>query len=56
MRVRHVVLAACAVAGLCLAAVPASGQAAWKPNILFIMGDDMGWLQPSIYHRALMVG
>ena len=26
-----------------------------KPNILFIMGDDIGWMQPSIYHR-LMVG
>ena len=22
-----------------------------KPNILFIMGDDIGWMQPSIYHR-----
>ena len=21
-----------------------------KPNILFIMGDDIGWMQPSIYH------
>jgi len=31
----------------------ASGQ---KPNILFIMGDDIGWMQPSIYHRGLMVG
>ena len=27
-----------------------------KPNILFIMGDDIGWMQPSIYHRGLMVG
>ena len=31
---------------------PASQQ----PNILFIMGDDIGWMQPSIYHRGLMVG
>jgi hypothetical protein len=23
-----------------------------KPNILFIMGDDIGWMQPSIYHEA----
>ena len=30
--------------------------AADKPNILFIMGDDIGWMQPSIYHRGLMVG
>ena len=27
-----------------------------KPNILFIMGDDIGYMQPSIYHRGLMVG
>jgi arylsulfatase len=30
--------------------------AADKPNILFIMGDDIGWMQPSVYHRGLMVG
>ncbi len=36
---------------------PASAQdAEAKPNILFIMGDDIGWMQPSIYHRGLMVG
>ena len=27
-----------------------------KPNILVIMGDDIGWMQPSCYHRGLMVG
>ncbi|MET4634893.1 arylsulfatase A-like enzyme [Kaistia defluvii] len=27
-----------------------------KPNILFIMGDDIGWMQPSIYHGGLAVG
>jgi arylsulfatase len=27
-----------------------------KPNILFIMGDDVGWMQPGCYHRGLMVG
>src|SRR6478672_9006817 len=35
---------------------PAAAQPAQKPNILFIMGDDIGWMQPSIYHRGLMVG
>ena len=45
-----------------LAVVAASGTAQaqtagnQKPNILFIMGDDIGWMQPSIYHRGLMVG
>jgi len=35
---------------------PAAAQEEAKPNILFIMGDDIGWMQPSIYHRGLMVG
>jgi arylsulfatase A-like enzyme len=35
---------------------PSAAQTAQKPNILFIMGDDIGWMQPSIYHRGLMVG
>src|SRR5271166_2774248 len=39
------------------ASAPASAQAPQaKPNIMFIMGDDIGWMQPSIYHRGLMVG
>ena len=38
------------------ASTPAAAQPAGKPNILFIMGDDIGWMQPSIYHRGLMVG
>jgi arylsulfatase len=27
-----------------------------RPNILFIMADDIGWMQPGCYHRGLMVG
>lgn len=38
-----------------LISTPVVAQAQ-KPNILFIMGDDIGWMQPSIYHRGLMVG
>src|SRR5262245_18828239 len=38
-----------------VASTPAAAQQQ-KPNILFIMGDDIGWMQPSIYHRGLMVG
>ena len=44
------------VATLTVAAAPASAQQQQKPNILFIMGDDIGWMQPHIYHRGLMVG
>src|SRR5499427_9468453 len=36
--------------------VATSRAADKKPNILFIMGDDIGWMQPSCYHRGLMVG
>ena len=31
-------------------------RTARSPNILFIMGDDIGWMQPGCYHRGLMVG
>ena len=44
-----------ATAALFGAVVPAQAQDK-KPNILFIMGDDIGWMQPSCYHRGLMVG
>jgi hypothetical protein len=27
-----------------------------KPNILFIMGDDIGWMQPSIYQQGNETG
>jgi arylsulfatase len=47
------------IAGLSASALaqqqPVGGQQQ-RPNILFIMGDDIGWMQPSIYHRGLMVG
>jgi arylsulfatase len=53
-----------ALKALTLAAVTAASPGAFaqaqpapqKPNILFIMGDDIGWMQPRIYHRGLMVG
>ena len=51
-----------ALAPVLLAGPPASAQQTPppqqqdRPNILFIMGDDIGWMQPSIYHQGLMVG
>ena len=44
-----------ALAATVAGVAPAAAQEE-KPNILFIMGDDIGWMQPSIYHRGLMVG
>src|SRR5882724_2752108 len=60
MKTRAVVamLRMCTVVAV-LAAVPllaGVATAQQKPNILFIMGDDIGWMQPRIYHRGLMVG
>jgi arylsulfatase A-like enzyme len=44
-------------ASVFVANAPATAQQQQqKPNILFIMGDDIGYMQPSIYHRGLMVG
>ena len=45
-----------AVAGALLGAAGSVQAQDKKPNILFIMGDDIGWMQPSCYHRGLMVG
>lgn len=49
-------LAALTAAGaLMCAAVPAQA-AEKKPNILFIMGDDVGWFNISAYHQGIMRG
>ena len=37
------------------AAVPAAAQDQ-KPNVLFIMGDDIGWFNIGAYHRGMMAG
>ena len=44
------------LAAATMASAPATAQTQQKPNIVFIMGDDIGWMQPSIYHRGLAVG
>src|ERR1700754_1818795 len=38
------------------ATTPAVAQTPQKPNIVFIMGDDIGIMQQRIYHQGLMVG
>ena len=51
-----IVLATCLTISSLLVCGAATAADAKKPNILFIMGDDIGWMQPSCYHRGLMVG
>ena len=54
---RLVLMAIVAVIGATtLPGARATAQEQSKPNILFIMGDDIGIMQPSIYHEGLMVG
>jgi len=45
------------VATITLTSLPAQAQApAGKPNILVIMGDDVGWFNIGAYHRGIMSG
>ena len=37
-------------------ATPSGAKPARQPNILFIMGDDIGWFNIGAYHRGLMSG
>ena len=37
------------------ASMPAAAQQQ-KPNIIFIMGDDIGWFNVGAYHRGIMSG
>jgi len=56
MSFRNKLHAPIVVAALLCGASAVAQTPAGKPNILFIMGDDIGWMQPSIYHQGLMVG
>jgi arylsulfatase A-like enzyme len=44
-----------ASATLLVATLPAAGQQQQKPNILVIMGDDIGWENLGSYHQGLML-
>jgi arylsulfatase A-like enzyme len=46
-------LVACLAAG---GASPASAAEGKKPNIIFIMGDDIGWFNIGAYHQGIMAG
>jgi arylsulfatase A-like enzyme len=44
------------VAGVMVVSSQASAQQQQKPNILFIMGDDIGWMQVGLYHEGIGLG
>ncbi len=52
---KHLLAGLASLLMMAAGAACAAAQTA-QPNILFIMGDDIGYMQPSIYHRGLMVG
>jgi len=54
-KIGRLLVSSVALAALSLARNKLAGIAqapVGKPNILFIMGDDIGIMQPSIYHVA----
>ena len=56
--VRKLALGALAASSFLLGvgAAPVAAQTAQKPNILFIMGDDIGWMQVGLYHEGIGLG
>jgi arylsulfatase len=54
-RFTHSLSVLTALAALMCAVAPAQAQDK-KPNILFIMGDDVGWFNIGAYHQGIMSG
>jgi arylsulfatase A-like enzyme len=55
---RKLTLCALAISSflLVVGATPSAAQATKPPNILVIMGDDVGWFNIGAYHRGIMSG
>src|SRR5262245_35990686 len=43
-------------AGIVLVSMPATAQQQQRPNIIFIMGDDIGWANIGVYNQGIMAG
>jgi arylsulfatase A-like enzyme len=39
-----------------VSSLPASAQGQQRPNIIFIMGDDIGWANVGVYNQGIMAG
>ena len=56
-RIKNILLASLAVAATAtMVSAPAAAQQQQKPNIVVIMGDDIGMWNIGAYHRGLMAG
>ena len=57
-KTRRLALGVLAISSFLLAGgtVPAAAQATKPPNILVIMGDDVGWFNIGAYHQGIMSG
>ena len=53
---RNLLLASATVEASPARTTAAPAQAGKKPNIVFIMGDDIGWFNIGAYHRGMMAG
>ncbi len=53
--VRSLALGALTVSSFLMAGgvTPSAAQTTQKPNILFIIGDDIGWMQVGVYQNGL---
>jgi Sulfatase len=44
------------LASVMVVGAPASAQQQQRPNIVFIMGDDIGWGNIGVYNQGIMAG
>ena len=44
------------LAAVTVASPPAAAQQQQRPNIIFIMGDDIGWSNIGVYNQGIMAG
>src|SRR5262245_41380272 len=44
------------LAAVVVSSTPAAAQQQQRPNIVFIMGDDIGWANIGVYNQGIMAG
>jgi arylsulfatase A-like enzyme len=53
---RKIWLGVMALFAAIVVSVPAAAQQQQRPNIIFIMGDDIGWANIGVYNQGIMAG